>query len=64
MRISDDGVGFETHDATDRHGIGLLSICERVRMLGGSFDINSSPNEGTVVTVTVPLSSTETKLTA
>jgi two-component system sensor histidine kinase UhpB len=68
MRISDDGLGFEAHGATDLRGIGLLSIRERVRMLGGSFDIKSSPNEGTVATVTIPTGvsrfGTETKLSA
>ena len=54
MRISDNGVGFATHGPTGQQGIGLLSMRERVRMLGGSFEVKSAPNTGTIATVTLP----------
>jgi signal transduction histidine kinase len=54
MRISDDGLGFAAHAPIGQHGIGLLSMRERVRMLGGSFEVKSAPNNGTVATVTIP----------
>jgi signal transduction histidine kinase len=55
MRISDDGIGFATPGPIrQQQGIGLLSIRERVRMLGGSFEVKSAPNSGTVATVTIP----------
>jgi signal transduction histidine kinase len=54
MRISDNGLGFATHGPTGQQGIGLLSMRERVRMFGGSFDVKSAPNTGTIATVTIP----------
>jgi len=35
-------------------GQGLLGIAERVRLLGGKFDIQSAPGKGTRLTVTIP----------
>ncbi|MNL78321.1 Oxygen sensor histidine kinase NreB [compost metagenome] len=52
MEISDDGDGFEPNGS--QQGIGLLSMRERVRLLGGSFDVRSKPNVGTVATITIP----------
>jgi two-component system sensor histidine kinase UhpB len=54
MRVSDNGRGFDTHFQTGQQGIGLLSMRERVRMLGGGFDLKSVLNTGTIVTVTIP----------
>jgi two-component system sensor histidine kinase UhpB len=54
MRVSDNGLGFATGFPTGQQGIGLLSMRERVRMLGGSFEVNSVPNRGTIVTATIP----------
>jgi signal transduction histidine kinase len=48
MRIKDFGVGF---DATARaNGIGLATMRERLRMVGGSLQIESSPGAGTELT--------------
>jgi len=54
MRISDDGLGFATRGPTESQGIGLLSMRERVRMLGGSFEVKSTPDAGTIAVVTIP----------
>jgi two-component system sensor histidine kinase UhpB len=56
MRISDNGLGFATQVPTGQQGIGLLSMRERVRVrvLGGSFEVKSAPNTGTIATVTIP----------
>lgn len=55
MTISDDGLGFLATDGPNgRQGIGLLSMRERVRMLGGRFEVNSTPNRGTVATIAIP----------
>jgi signal transduction histidine kinase len=54
MRISDNGLGFATRGPTGDQGIGLLSMRERVRMLGGSFEVTSAPNAGTIATATIP----------
>ena len=55
LRISDDGVGFEVGKAATRRGLGLTSMSERVRMLGGSLDIQSSPGHGTQLTIELPV---------
>jgi signal transduction histidine kinase len=53
MRITDDGRGFQKNGTNGQHGIGLLSMRERVRMLEGSFEVESS-SRGTVATVVIP----------
>jgi signal transduction histidine kinase len=54
MRVSDNGLGFATRFPTGQQGIGLLSMRERVRILGGSLEVKSVPNTGTIVTATIP----------
>ena len=61
LRVSlfDDGRGFEAeklrNDTEARRGLGLASMEERVKYLGGSLDLQSAPGRGTRVTVRVPL---------
>ncbi len=57
LRIQDDGTGFSGAEAVPegRIGIGLRGIAERVQMLGGAYDIRSTPGEGTSMTIEVPL---------
>jgi signal transduction histidine kinase len=57
MRIADDGRGMPANGSNGQHGIGLLSMRERVRMLGGSFEMESS-SAGTVATVIIPVGET------
>lgn len=51
MQVIDNGRGF---DASRRSGLGLVSLGERVRMLGGRFEVATEPGAGTRITVTVP----------
>jgi two-component system, NarL family, sensor kinase len=51
--VEDDGRGFDTSEAVDRHGI--VGMNERTRMLGGTLDLRTRPGAGTRVQVTVPL---------
>jgi signal transduction histidine kinase len=59
LAIEDDGRGFEPASLTDLHrkghGWGLLGIRERVSLLNGQFQIESSPGKGTKVMVEVPV---------
>jgi PAS domain S-box-containing protein len=59
--VEDDGVGFELSRLKspdkEKGGFGLFNVKERLEYLGGSFDINSKPNQGTRVTMAVPLES-------
>jgi PAS domain S-box-containing protein len=59
LSVSDHGRGLnpETLDsATAPSGLGLLSLRERARHIGGSLLIESAPNRGSRFTLTVPLS--------
>lgn len=55
VTVEDDGVGFDTSKTTSRDyetsGFGLFSIRERLRSIGGRFDIESRPGVGTRVTL-------------
>ena len=56
LTIADDGVGFGPEVGTGtRHGagpgFGLANIAERVRLLGGTLTVRSSPGQGTTLDV-------------
>ncbi len=55
LQVSDSGRGFDLEKARRGSGIGLLSAEERIRLLQGSFDIQSDPQTGTVLEARVPL---------
>ena len=55
LSISDDGAGFDVKDGVDRQGLGLWSMRERVRLVGGRFEIHSETQKGTTLEVWVPL---------
>ena len=58
LRIMDDGKGFGVEQglasAAKRGRLGLIGISERVRMLGGSFEIESAPGGPTTLAITLP----------
>lgn len=59
MEVKDDGRGFDPGTAPgqrDGH-FGLQGMHERVKRLGGSLRVESSPGQGTVIAVRVPLHS-------
>lgn len=60
MRITDNGCGFDlaVGETDDRLHLGLRTMEERARMVGGALRIDSSPGRGTLVTVSVPLATT------
>ncbi len=58
LEIRDNGSGFEAPTDMKRtagQGIGLMGMRERAEHLQGSFSIRSAPQEGTTVSVRVPL---------
>jgi PAS domain S-box-containing protein len=55
MRITDDGAGFDIGRAASKGGLGLTSITERVRILGGQLNIQSALGKGTQLTVELPM---------
>lgn len=50
--VRDEGAGF--HPAQSRTGVGLFSMEERARGIGGTLTIRSAPGEGTEVRLVVP----------
>jgi len=52
--VSDLGRGFDIKAAKQREGLGLTSMQERVRLVGGKIVINSKPLVGTTIHVCVP----------
>src|SRR5207344_2807591 len=52
LEIRDDGVGFRPEEAPtlvqDGH-LGMIAMRERVETIGGSWELQSAPGEGTVV---------------
>jgi len=53
--VSDSGKGFDIEAATQSRGIGLTSMQERVRLVGGTIAIESKLMGGTTIHVCVPL---------
>ncbi len=58
LSISDRGTGFDQGAASRQSGIGIRSMEERVRLVGGQFAVVSRPMEGTKVDVWVPIGDT------
>jgi signal transduction histidine kinase len=54
LLLKDDGKGFEEKSLVGA-GMGLRSMRERAKLLGGNVDIHSEPNEGTAVEAHIPL---------
>jgi PAS domain S-box-containing protein len=54
LKIEDEGCGFKT--GAGGKGLGLKNIAERVRMLGGKLKLDSQPDRGTRIEITIPIS--------
>ena len=55
LRIQDGGVGFVADQRVE--GLGLVSIRERVRSIGGELKVRSAPGQGTVIEARAPVKS-------
>jgi signal transduction histidine kinase/ABC-type uncharacterized transport system substrate-binding protein len=53
FELEDNGDGFSPDGEGKREGLGLISMQERVHLLGGTFSLESRPGEGTVLRVAV-----------
>lgn len=62
VQVRDDGKGFNVEEAMRREGdhYGLLSMRERVDLLQGHWQLESTPGRGTKVTLRVPIKEEET----
>ena len=58
LQVADDGRGFDVEmmrrKAARGGSLGLLTMEERARMLGGTLELRSRPGEGTVLTASLP----------
>jgi two-component system, NarL family, sensor kinase len=55
LTVQDDGRGFDTSGESSADRFGLVGMRERARLLGGGFQIESSPGAGTRITADIPL---------
>ncbi|MDP2727928.1 MAG: ATP-binding protein, partial [Dehalococcoidia bacterium] len=57
--IADNGKSFRAAEALrpwhKEAGVGLLGMQERVTLFGGTLNIDSSPGQGTKITIEIPL---------
>jgi signal transduction histidine kinase len=53
IAVTDDGCGFDP--ASGGTGLGLRTMAERARRLGGTLAVRSAPGQGTTVEVTLPV---------
>jgi len=59
LEVSDSGKGFDLEAGAAGEGLGLASMRERVRNLGGELSICSRPSQGTRVVVRIPFTPME-----
>lgn len=62
--VEDDGIGFDIKkvsqlEKVDNSGVGISMMRERVYLLGGKLDIDSTPGKGTRVMIKVPIAKEE-----
>ena len=59
LRVEDNGVGFAAPklpgSLLKQGKLGLISMLERAQLVNGTMEVQSSPGNGTALTVTVPL---------
>jgi len=57
LRVSDSGIGFDLGAARGGRGLGLVRIEQRIKLVEGTSSIDSQPEKGTTVEVSVPMHS-------
>jgi PAS domain S-box-containing protein len=55
LTVSDRGAGMALDRAGMPAGLGLVSIKERTRLVNGTFRIRSEPNQGTTLSLKIPV---------
>lgn len=56
IMISDNGNGFNKESCNKEKHFGILYIEERIKLLGGKIELDSVPEQGTVISISIPLS--------
>ncbi|MGE5238836.1 MAG: sensor histidine kinase, partial [Chloroflexota bacterium] len=57
LKIADNGIGITEDELSKRGSFGLLGMRERVYPWGGTVSVSGTRNKGTIVEVTVPITS-------
>jgi signal transduction histidine kinase len=59
VRVTDDGCGFDPSLEAGKPGehYGMVGMSERAKLIGGTFQLESTPGKGTEVSLAVPLRS-------
>jgi two-component system, chemotaxis family, CheB/CheR fusion protein len=55
LQVRDFGLGFDQESDYPNKGLGMISMEERARIVGGNFSVKSALGEGTTITVEIPL---------
>jgi PAS domain S-box-containing protein len=55
LTVKDSGAGFDPQEALRGRGLGLTSMKERLKIVGGDLSIHSQPGHGTTVHAVAPL---------
>jgi PAS domain S-box-containing protein len=55
LSVCDDGAGFDLKESKAAAGLGLISMRERIQLIGGEFAIDSTPGGGTRIWARTPL---------
>ena len=55
LRVADNGAGFQTTAPRKAGSLGLAGLRERAQLLKGTVNIDSTPGQGTVVVVHIPV---------
>lgn len=55
LEIEDRGPGFSQDAISARRTLGVISMAERARLVGGTFTLTSTPGQGTELQVAVPV---------
>lgn len=55
LAIKDDGVGFDKDQTINKEGAGLRNLQNRARLINAQLAIDSTPGNGTTVTIELPL---------
>ena len=62
LEVVDQGDGFDPQAVTQSGRLGLTFMQERVRLLGGTFELETAPGRGTRICARLPLSADEVAL--
>ena len=59
LTVADFGNGFAEQEACTGHGLGLISMRERLQLVHGELSVKSQPGAGTTIRARVPLKTDE-----